>query len=173
MSRWVPYDQRPLRRELLREASGREDTEGGKPVSHGQAARTCPSGLPLQRTPISIPSPLQPPSLTLLQPTLSPCTSPSSTTPSWDPHTSAACPPRGAYLRDSISLCLATTTQSLAGQPPPCLLLSPWRPQCHSNCHSVPAPPGQQLPPRGHHQHSAVTASAWGSHQSQPGQNSA
>lgn len=74
-------------------------------------------------------------------------------------------PPRP---RDGISLSLATTNTA-PGQPASslCLLLSPWRPQCHRGGSLAKAttvtqhPPGPQLPPRGHHQHCrAVTATA-------------
>lgn len=108
----------------------------------------------------SLPHPHQPPPL-------SPCAAPLGHPPPALPwgcqHLSSHSPSTWGPPRpgDGISLSLATTnTQAQTASLLPCLLLSPWRPQCHRGGSLAKAttvtqhPPGPQLPPRGHHQHS-------------------
>lgn len=100
---------------------------------------------------------------TPLAPRTAPPEHPSPALPRGPPHLGSHSPstwgpPRA---RDGISLSLATAN-TVPSQPASslCLLLSPWRPQCHRGGSFAKAttitqhPPGPQLPPRGHHQHS-------------------
>lgn len=181
---------------------GRVNDGSGEHSSDSPLCSTSPQRTPLQPVP-AIPRPQQRPS-----PITPPC---SSRTPTLFLHkpppehpsppalpgdlgsSAATTPPRGdCHTSEPHLLSLATTDTGPDSQPPP--LSSPLSRETTTPHRRVPLQgnhitqrlprPGQQFPPRGHHQHSfsdsnslsdSVTASAsplQGSHRPQPGQHS-
>lgn len=186
--------------EMLTVQHGRVSDRSGEHSSGSPLCSTSPQRTPLQPVP-AIPSPQQQPlphhtPAVPWDPPLYSCTSPLQSTHHHQPFqgTSAAtAPPRGTIAsRSRISLSLATADTGPGREPPPLSpplsreTTMPHRrvPLQGNHITQRPPRPGQQFPPRGHHQHSfsdsnslsdGATASAsplQGSHGPQPVQHS-